>query len=249
MPLKNLLTALLFAASATHAALAQDGVLLVHGFLGSSSDLQELEARFQQEGFQTHNVDYNTVTNSIREMGDDVIGRGLAQFKNAENVNIVTHSMGGIVFRAYSETHDTSQIRRVVMLAPPNGGSEVAAELSQYSAYRNFFGPAGTELASINLQPRKIGNYDLGIIAGTSSVNPIFSPLLPGPDDGYVALSSTPLDGMNDFITIPSSHGLITSNESAIEQSVHFIINGQFDHEMEIKGFPITTDSFSFLSE
>ncbi len=218
-----------------------EAVLLIHGFLGSPDDLADIARELRREGYFTISPEFDTRTQTIEQMAKSVIFAASAHGMDAKVMHVVTHSMGGILLRAYLEDHSIPNLGRVVMIAPPNSGSQVAGELSQYNLYRRFFGPAGAELANIKLTPRKLGNYELGIIAGTASVNPIFSQILPGPDDGYVALSSTPLAGMNDFITIPSSHGLITGNEGTIEQVSIFLETGRFDHKMPLRGIPNST--------
>ncbi len=224
-------------------------VILVHGFLGSSNDMADLQTAFDEAGYETITPDFATRVGSIETLANHVFGNALLEAKDAQTIHIVTHSMGGLLARSYLENHDIPKLERMVMLAPPNHGSEVAGELSQYSIYRQFSGPAGVELGALNLTPEKVGDYELGIIAGTASVNPIFSPILPGPDDGYVALESTPLKGMNDFITVPTSHGFITKNESSIAETLYFVENGAFDHDLVIEGFPIRTEDFRVFGD
>lgn len=239
--LLNFIIAIGAAAEGAH---AKDTVILIHGFIGAPSDLGDIEQRLNEEGYQTLNMKYDSRSGTIEALADEVFERALSAVPIDRKVSIVTHSMGGLLARSYLERHSIPSLERMVMIAPPNHGSEVAGELSQYSLYREFSGPSGVELGALQLTPRKIGNYELGIIAGTASVNPIFSPILPGPDDGYVALESTWLLGMNDFITIPSSHGLITGNASTIEEIVHFLNTGQFDHSLPVSGFPFSTEDF-----
>jgi len=48
--------------------------------------------------------------------------------------------------------------------------------------------------------------FDLGVIAGNRSINPLLSLLLPGEDDGKVTVERTKIEGMNDFRIVPCSH-------------------------------------------
>lgn len=228
---------------------AGETVIVVHGFLTDSSEMDDVALKLRTAGYKVIAVDYDTRSASIEVLADEAIGGALEEVSDVEVVHFVTHSMGGLLMRSYLERNEVPNLERAVMLAPPNHGSEVAAQLSEYQLYREFTGPAGVELGALELEPRKVGDYELGIIAGTASVNPIFSPILPGPDDGYVAVESTPLEGMDDYVLVGTSHGLITSNESALEQVVNFLETGAFDHEMEMTGYPVSTQDFIEFSE
>ena len=117
------------------------------------------------------------------------------------------------------------------MLSPPNHGSEVVDKLVCLFLFRLVNGPAGLELGTDSHSvPRSLGepSFDLGIITGNRSVNPLLSTLIPGEDDGKVSLESAKLVAMKDFLVISSSHPFIMKNREAIEQTVYFLRNGAF---------------------
>jgi len=68
----------------------------------------------------------------------------------------------------------------------------------------------------------------LGIITGDRSINPILSPIIPGVDDGKVALESATIKGMKDFIVIHATHPFIMKNCYAIEHTLSLIKFGHF---------------------
>ena len=101
------------------------------------------------------------------------------------------------------------------------------------SAFLAFFGPTAAELGTgPDSLPNRIGPpaYELGVIAGRQSINPIGSALLPGPDDGAVTIERTKLDGAADFIVVDANHTFIMQNEAAQHQVLHFLRHGRFDH-------------------
>ena len=121
------------------------------------------------------------------------------------------------------------------MLGPPNQGSEVVDELRDRPGYTLLNGPAGSQLGTDQDSiPMKLGaaNFELGVIAGTESVNPILSRYLPNPDDGKVSVERTKVEGMKDFITVRHSHPFIMQSSDVIQQAISFIQKGEFIHDV-----------------
>ena len=135
--------------------------------------------------------------------------------------------------RVLRERHPSIAIRRVVMLAPPNQGSELVDALGESALFRIVTGPAGQELGTANGSvPIDLGPVDftLGVVAGRSSLNPVYSWIIPGEDDGTVAVDRTRVAGMRDFIVIDANHTFVMQSEEAIRQARHFLREGRFDH-------------------
>jgi hypothetical protein len=150
-------------------------------------------------------------------------------------VNIITHSMGGIVVRAWLTQNRPENLRRVVMLAPPNAGSAIVDRFGSLDTFKKLTGPAGPELASGSRGlPSKQGpvDFELGVIARDKSMNPLFSILIGGPDDGTVSVETTKIEGMADHITLPTSHTFLMNNPLVIAQTVIFLRMGKFDHSL-----------------
>jgi triacylglycerol lipase len=151
---------------------------------------------------------------------------------SAPRLHFVTHSMGGILLRCYLRDHPIPNLGRVVMLAPPNAGSELADWLKPRWFYRALNGPAGQQLGTDGL-PRALGPWpagagELGIIAGNVSLNPLFSAHLPGPNDGKVTVASARLAGMRDFLVVLHSHTWLAWREPVITQVKSFLREGHF---------------------
>jgi hypothetical protein len=145
----------------------------------------------------------------------------------------VTHSLGGIVLRYFLKHNRPENLGRVVMLAPPNQGAELTDIFGRLPFYSWILGPVGSQLGTgLDSLPNTLGpaDYEVGIIAGNRSLNPLFSPLIPGPDDGRIAVRRTRLAGMTDFLVLPCIHPLIMNYKQVIRQTIHFMMQGCFDH-------------------
>ena len=120
---------------------------------------------------------------------------------------------------------------RVVMLAPPNHGSEVVDITRDWPTSELFAGEAGLQMGTdADSIPAKLGpvDFELGVIAGTGSINPVMSAMLPNPDDGKVSVASTRVDGMDDFLLVENSHHFIINSEIAIRNTSSFLRTGSF---------------------
>jgi alpha-beta hydrolase superfamily lysophospholipase len=211
----------------------EEWVILLHGLGRSSRSLARLEADLAGQGYSVLNLDYPSLKYPIAYLAEEVLHPEVARLSSAapDKIHFVTHSMGGIVVRYYLKRHDVPSLGRVVMLAPPNQGSELADLLMKSVLFNKFMAPAGRELGTgMESLPRQLGrpDFELGVIAGNRSLNPVNSLLLEGPDDGTVAVQSTRIPGLADFIVLPCSHNSIVRDKKAIGQVIYFLRHGTF---------------------
>jgi hypothetical protein len=215
-------------------------VVLLHGLARTSGSMDKLEDALHSEGYQVANVDYPSRKKPIEALAPLAMERGLEECRKShpEKIHFVTHSLGGILVRYYLSKHSIPELGRVVMLGPPNQGSEVVDKFSGIPGYRILNGPAGYELGTDpGSIPNKLGpvTYPVGVIAGTKSINLILSLSFDEPNDGKVSLTRARVAGMTDFITVPASHPFLMRDSEAIRQTLEFLRNGHFIHEKDVQ--------------
>ncbi len=206
-------------------------VVLLHGLGRTDRSMRPLEKRLAEAGFEVHNLRYAS-TDKPPEALVEELGREVESCcTQAPAVHFVGHSLGGLIARAYVAEEAPANVGRVVMLAAPNRGSELVDEWGESALFRSALGPAAQQLGT---DPESFPNrlpppvVEIGVIAGTGSVNPIGSAVIPDEDDGMVSLASTRLEGMKDFLVVPTSHAFIMRSEEVGVQVVHFLRHGLF---------------------
>ncbi len=210
----------------------QEIVILLHGLARSARSMRVMKLTLERAGFGVINCDYPSTQHSIEFLANEAIGSALSDCPDTAKIHFVTHSMGGILLRQYLSERRIENLGRVVMLAPPNKGSEVVDRLSGLPGYVWFNGPAGKELGTgKNSVPNSLKgcDFELGVIAGSRSINIFLSMMLPKPDDGKVSVENTKLDGMADHRVMPVAHPFIMKNKGVIHQTIHFLKQGMFD--------------------
>lgn len=220
-----------------------EAVVLLHGLARGSGSMRKIERDLASKGYFVCNVSYpsrkeapGALLATIETRIDECLGDAPHSRKH-----FVTHSLGGIMTRALIDEDRPAKLGRVVMLAPPNHGSELVDVYANAGWFRWAMGPTavelGTDAASL---PNRLGpaDYELGIIAGSKPVHPLGVWILDEPSDGTVTIESARLDGMRDLVVVPRSHSFIMGAPEVAHQVSSFLAHGCFDRAADRSTFP-----------
>ncbi len=215
-------------------------VILLHGLGRTHRSMKKMALAIAAQGYEVNNLSYPSTKMNLKHLVALYLAPAVEkQRSQKKSVYFVTHSMGGILVRAYLQQYPDAPVERVVMLAPPNRGSEIIDYLGGSKLFAFIFGPAALQLSTapdalVNTLPAP--GVPTGIIAGTKSLNPISSFIIPGKDDGKVSVQRTQLAGAESkpgcFLQVPCAHTFLMNNPYVIQQTLEFLTHGSFapDH-------------------
>ena len=208
-------------------------VVVVHGLGRTPASMWVLEYRLENAGYRVVSFGYPSRSEPIDSLVDllaDEVQRCCEA--HGETVHFVTHSMGGVLVRSYLAQQARPHQGRVVMLSPPSQGSELIDTFEDSPLLRLTLGPAATELGTDSTDiAARLGpvRFSLGVITGDVSWNPLYSWLIPGPDDGKVGVDNARVEGAADFLVLPTTHTFIMNRVDVADATIHFLRNGRFE--------------------
>jgi pimeloyl-ACP methyl ester carboxylesterase len=215
-------------------ATAAECVVLLHGLSRSSLSMNKMERELIAAGFVTANIDYPSREHTVEELAGMAVAQGIEAcraLEDVETIHFVTHSLGGILLRQYLSEENVMELGRVVMLGPPNQGSAAVDILGDLPGFDWVNGPAGRQLGQgDDSVPLRLGpaDFELGVIAGDRTIDPVTSAVLPDPDDGKVSVEDTKLEGMADFVVVGHSHAFMMRMRKVIDLTIEFLRSGSF---------------------
>jgi triacylglycerol lipase len=217
----------------------QEHVIVLHGLGMAPPVMWILELQLEEAGYRVHNIGYSSTEKDFDGLLTEVSEKIDACCSGVTTkLHFVTHSLGGLIVRGLLDGERPRHLGRVVMLAPPNKGSEIVDELGDQWLFKFVLGPTGEALGTdpdgVAGQLGRV-DYPVGVIAGTSRFNPLGYWLLPGDHDGTVSVESTKLEGMTDFIVVPHSHTFIMNSPDVAAEVIHFLRHGRFSRSFREK--------------
>jgi len=226
-------------------------VLTLHGIIRSRSVMEGLGEYLEDHGeFTVLNVSYASTRRTLEEHAES-LARVLQNLEEVEEINFVCHSLGNLVLRRYlgeatvanPRWQVDSRIKRIVMLAPPNQGAELAQTFKNNKLVGLIWGPCCKQLANDWPELEKqlaTPSQEFGIIAGGRGDEEGVNPLVEGDDDLVLSIDETRLPGARDFSIVNRLHGQLMDDDEVRRQVITFLNHGYFVSADARQPIPLT---------
>lgn len=213
---------------------AKNPVLVLHGLGMNRLFMHGITQHLRSGGRNVYSISYPSLDKSFEQIVDEHVLPAVKK-ADAEKLDFVGHSMGGLLVRLYAKKYGHRGIGRVVMLGTPNNGSQVADFMKRWDVFRQFTGSVGPALSTaadgIHAQLPDIP-FECGVIAGENKYLHFPTTYLAGiptPNDGIVSVDSTKMKGMKAHTVIVADHSQIVWSPKAWDLTAKFLETGGFD--------------------
>ncbi len=215
----------------------EETVVLLHGLGNIITSTHQLEQRLREEKFLIHAPQYNSITQNIDAIKNDVFKKidGIILNGRRKKIHFVGHSLGGLLIRSYLNRRNLENIGNVIFLGVPNNGSLIADAIKDkwWFRFTQFLIPPVVESLSTKKSDflNELGaispSYNFGVIAGNVSWN-YYGIDIEGENDGYVSVDSTKINGMKHMVIVGATHIGLIYNKEVFDHVVYFLKNGRF---------------------
>lgn len=191
-----------------------------------------LARQFRKKGYRTLTLSNRYLLKTPAENAQRLMPK--IQALNSGTVHLLGHSLGGIVIMHLLklnnelESHQQIPNGRVILMASPVTGSELAKILYAKRWFRPFLGK-GVHAGSLGGAPLALYGREAGIISGSARAGlsaVFYRPA--GVNDGLVSQSETVLNDASDAVCIPQSHALMLFSRDTVEKAAAFFKYGRF---------------------
>ncbi|MGJ8698246.1 MAG: esterase/lipase family protein [Verrucomicrobiaceae bacterium] len=210
---------------------AGERVVLLHGLWRSVWAMEGLARVLNEAGYESVNVPYASFRKPMAEIVEDV-AEELRRVEDGKRVHFVTHSMGGIVVRHLAERYPELVTGRLVLLAPPNQGSEIIDWLEDFAPSHWAFGPGGMALSTGKVKgvvPGFREDHEVAVIMGRKQAVPFFRELLDSENDGIVSVEGGKVEGMSDFRVVDGDHTFLMAEEEVRAHVLCYLREGRLN--------------------
>lgn len=201
-------------------------VVLIHGIWMTGFDMSLLRYRLRRFGFNTRQFSYPTVRCDLIQNAQRL--QCFVETIQADTIHFVAHSLGGLLLRQFFHDFPQQAPGRVVTLATPHQGSQVARVLQGKRWGRRLLGKS-LQHGLLGDVPPWTSDHEIGVMAGRVSMGVgAMVTRLRGPNDGTVLVAETPLPGMTDYKILGVSHAAMLLLPGVAREINSFLTSGKF---------------------
>jgi len=214
-------------------AKSSNRIYILHGYAGPGFEMRTILKAVEKEGYDCTLFKYHSFVDDVDSVGLDLIKR--IQSDGADTISFVTHSMGALVVRSIYKHIDSLAgfpiIKRIVMIAPPNNGTQVADFYYKYRFFRYFLGPNIRNMTTDSIfgaVKYPIPTCEVGLITASFGGSKTLNVLLDADNDGLVAPKHSKLGVEKDSVYVKTWHVGLLFDKRVIRYVISFLKWGEF---------------------
>lgn len=206
----------------------ETAVVLLHGFNKGPKDMVSLSSAIRGRGYDVFTPHLPTLFGSLEDCVASLKIQLSSVSRNCDSVNIVAHSMGGLIAEQYLRFNPLGILGRRVYISSPFNGTRLAKIGCKIPFLGDVIQPLKSLAQGIE-QPGTTGENEIGIIIGAKCDLLLGKILLAEKSDGRVEISSSKGISASDYLTLPYGHKKIHHSGECIDQVLFFLKNGKFN--------------------
>lgn len=215
--------------------------LILPGIFRTRLAFSKMNKYLRSKGHNTIILSYSSYRQSIKENAKTIntIINNFSQ--NIKRVNFITYSIGGLVLRELlslpGDWCNRIKVGRIVQIAPPNQGSQIAYKLSKYFLFRLILGKSLKDMLpdKVKLFPAFSSDIEFGIIAGFKGSEKGYNHLSKCDNDGFISVRETKLSGASDYSFFRLPHFSLLFSQDVLEVTNRYLKHGHFSNKRKIK--------------
>ncbi len=192
-------------------------VVLIHGLGRTHMSMMPMAWWLEDQGYEVVNWGYSSTCCSAEELGEQ-LAADLAEIESSDpqRIHFVGHSLGNIIVQSALEHRSPANTGRVVMLAPPNQGSESADRYVDVAGWvlEPLEDLTTDDESTVRRLSPELDDFDVGVIAGQY--------------DGKVSVEESHHDAEDAHEIVPARHTFIMNQPDARDLIASFLKTGMF---------------------
>jgi hypothetical protein len=209
-------------------------IFVIHGYATPRIVMKKIDKCLKKANYATENYSYKSISVDLDTLGKQLYN--IIEKSGYDSVSFVTHSMGALVVRSmlqYSiKDKSFPVIFRMVMIAPPNKGAEIADFYSSLFLVKKLLGPnvrhMTTDSGSYTNKLPIPNNSEIGIIIGIRGKKHGYNLFIKGDNDWVLTPEKTKLGIEKDRVFIKHRHIALLRQKIVCNLVIEFLASGTF---------------------
>ncbi|MGL5962832.1 MAG: esterase/lipase family protein [Fusobacteriaceae bacterium] len=210
-------------------------ILLVHGFFGSSKDMDYIASILRKSGFRVDNLNlpltFSEISESEKIIREKLIEISKDKFSKSSKIILIGYGMGGYLVRKVINNFGLNSLfLKMIFISSPTRTPKIIKEnIGLIKILSTIFKPLKIFLKE-EIENLPEPKEEIGIIRASHSNSTIFQKYLSEYNDGVLDYEEVLFNKKFEIIDIPFDRKEIHKRIGTLEYIMDFIETGKFKH-------------------